>query len=84
VLSVTGSTDTLLTNYTYAPWGQDQASVAGVKNQFLFAADAVDPGTGFVYMNGIYYRPAWGRFFSGGTLAGSPNPYPYLSSNPLQ
>ncbi len=83
VVSVTGSTGGLDTNYSYAPFGQDKASVAGVKNEYQFAGDAVDPGTGFIYMNGNYYRPAWGRFFSGGTLAGSPNPYPYLGSNPL-
>jgi RHS repeat-associated protein len=84
VASVTGSADTLLTNYTYSPWGQATASMAGVKNHYQFAADAIDPGTGFIYMSGRYYRSDLGRFFSQGPLGGSPNLYPYQGSNPVR
>ena len=84
VLSVTGPTGTLLTNYSYSPWGQAKASEAGVKNQYQFAGEAIDPGTGFIYMEGRYYRPAWGRFFSQGTLGGSPDEYLYQGSNPVR
>jgi RHS repeat-associated protein len=84
VASVTGSTGALVTNYTYQPWGQAKASVAGVVNRYQFASEAVDPQTGFIYVNGRYYRPVWGRFFSQGTLGGSPNDYLYQGSNPIR
>lgn len=84
VASVTGPTGASLTNYSYQPWGQAKASVAGVMNRYQFAAEAVDPETGFSYMEGRYYRPLWGRFFSQGTLGGNPNDYLYQGSNPVR
>ena len=84
VASVTGATGALLTNYTYQPFGQATASVAGVVNLYRFAAEPVDPQTGFIYMEGSYYSPSWGRLFGGATLAGSPNEYLYQGSNPVR
>jgi RHS repeat-associated protein len=84
VASLTGTGGTLLTNYTYQPWGQATPSVMGVNNQYQFAGDAVDPETGFIYMDGRYYRTDWGRFFSQGSLGGSPNLYLYQGDNPLR
>lgn len=84
VVSVTGPTGALVTNYSYQPWGQAKASVAGVMNRYQFAAEAVDPQTGFIYMEGPYYRPSWGRVLGQGPLGGSLNPYLYRQSNPVQ
>jgi len=85
VASVSGSTGALVTNYTYQDWGQAKASVAGVVNRYQFAAVPIDPETSFIYMEGRYYRPSYGRFISTqGTLGGSPDLYLYLNSNPVQ
>jgi RHS repeat-associated protein len=81
---VTGGAGALRTNYEYSPFGQAKATVAGVKNPYQFAGEAIDPGTGFSYMEGRYYRPQWGRFFSQGSLGGSPNLYAYQGSNPVR
>jgi hypothetical protein len=70
----TGGTGTLLTNYKYAPWGQAQATVAGVKNRYQFASEAIRFGYGLHLHERALLPARVGPFLQPGRLGGQSEP----------
>jgi len=85
VATVTDGTASQKASYIYEPWGSviGGADLLASKNKFRFTGEAVDPGTGLVFLRARYYDPALGRFLSPDPI-GSPNrsAYTYADNAP--
>jgi RHS repeat-associated protein len=66
VVSVTDATAAQKASYVYEPWGSviGGSDLLGTKNKFKFTGEAVDPGTGLVFLRARYYDSSIGRFLS--------------------
>lgn len=93
VTTVTDGAASQKASYTYEPWGSitGGTDVLGTKNKFKFTAEAVDPGTGLVFLRARYYDPSTGRFLNRDpsterrplALRASPL-YQYAEANPVR
>jgi len=92
VVGVSDTTGHLAERYVYDVWGQQQLTVPnpgiGTQNKFGYTGEALDPGTGLIYLRARYYDPTLGRFISKDPLNGferSPqalNRFVYVRNNP--
>ncbi|HEV8265796.1 MAG TPA: RHS repeat-associated core domain-containing protein [Gemmatimonadales bacterium] len=86
VIGLINSSNTLVNNYKYEPFGADGAgSSATVGNSLKFAARQYDSETGLYYVRARYYDPQVGRFISEDPigLAGGINAYSYTRNDPV-
>ena len=76
-------------SYLYDPWG-NSILPAPPMNPFMFAGQALDPGTGLYYLRARYYDPMVGRFLARDrapailTLPTSANRYAYSLNSPTR
>jgi RHS repeat-associated protein len=70
VATVTDGAASQKAGYAYDPWGSviGGGDLLGTKNKFKFTGEAVDPGTGLVFLRTRYYDPATGKFLSRDSL----------------
>jgi RHS repeat-associated protein len=83
-LALTDSGGTVLTSYTYDPFGQTTATGAASPNPFQYTGREND-GTGLYYYRARYYHPGLSRFISEDPLeflGGGVNLYTYVFNNP--
>lgn len=86
VIGLINSSNTLVNNYEYEPFGADGlGSTATVSNTLKFAARPIDSETGLYYVRARYYDPQIGRFVSEDPigLAGGINRYSYVLNDPV-
>jgi RHS repeat-associated protein len=90
VVTVTDGAASQKAGYAYDPWGAviGGGDLLGGKNKFRFTGEAVDPGTGLVFLRARYYDPAIGKFLSRNQTSGtaefpmSSHSYLYGIANP--
>lgn len=86
VATVTDGAASQKASFVYDPWGSviGGADLLGTKNKFEFTGEAVDPGTGLVFLRARYYEPQSGRFLSVDQVPSSrQSPYIYAEANPV-
>ena len=79
-------TGSLVTQYTYEPFGVTSATGATSGNTFKYTGRE-DDGSGLLYYRARYYHPRLQRFISEdpiGFLGGSINFYAYVDNNPIR
>ncbi len=83
-LGLTDSFGTLLTEYTYEPFGNTIASGQANANPYQFTGREND-GTGLYYYRARYYSPTFQRFISEDPIRfnGGMNLYAYVIGNPV-
>ncbi len=83
-LGLTDSSGTLLTEYTYEPFGNTIASGQANANPFQYTGREND-GTGLYYYRARYYNPNYQRFISEDPigLEGGINLYAYVGDDPI-
>jgi RHS repeat-associated protein len=92
VVTVTDGAASQKASYDYEPWGSviGGADLLGTKNKFRFTGQAVDPGSGLVFLRARYYDPGTGRFIGRDPMLGSSifpparNGFQYALSNPTR
>jgi RHS repeat-associated protein len=82
VLGVTGSSGSLVNQYTYAPYGQQTTVQSGVSNLFGYAAALDVPGTNLLQFGARYYSPADGQWTQQDPT-GQNSGYYYAGDNPV-
>ncbi|HEX5438979.1 MAG TPA: RHS repeat-associated core domain-containing protein [Gemmatimonadaceae bacterium] len=85
VVGLISSSNTLVDQYSYTPFGMLADSSGTVPNSLRFGARVFDGETGLYYNRARYYDPRLGRFLSEDPigLAGGINPYVYAGDDPL-
>jgi RHS repeat-associated protein len=84
-LTLTDSSGTLQTEYSYEPFGAVAASGSSSANEFRYTGRE-DDGTGLYYYRARYYHPQLQRFISEdpiGFAGGDPNLYSYVFNQPI-
>ena len=87
VLTDTSESETA--SYTYDAFGNLVDSTGAVANIFLFAAQQIDPVTGFYYLRARYYDPVTGQMPTRDFVPGDPDmplslhPYLYAFGDPV-
>jgi RHS repeat-associated protein len=86
-LALTDEAGDIVNTYDYDVFGALRAETGSQANDFTFAGEQVDAGTGLQYLRARYYDAEAGRFVSRDPLAASPfwmqHDFAYASSNPL-
>jgi RHS repeat-associated protein len=82
VLGLTGSTGSLVDQYTYTPYGQQTAVTNTVPNLFGFAGGLQVPGTSLIHFGARYYNPSMGQWTQLDLSGQSPG-YAYAGDNPV-
>lgn len=82
-ISLTDSTGTVQTSYTFEPFGNTTVSGSGTTNSFAYTGREFDAGN-LYYYRARYYNPQLGRFISEDPLGlrGGINPYSYVEESP--
>jgi RHS repeat-associated protein len=83
-LSFDGSSGTVLTSYTYDPFGGTGTAGPSNSNPFRFTGRE-DDGTGLYFYRARYYSPRFGRFISedpADIASGDSNLYAYVQNQP--
>ena len=84
-IGLTNSAGSLVTNYSYEPFGTTTASGTANANPYQFTGRAND-GTGLYYYRARYYQPAYQRFVAQdplGSGGGDANMYAFVWNNPI-
>jgi RHS repeat-associated protein len=91
VVALTDATGLPAAAYAYDPWGNSLLpDLVGTRNKFRFTGQALDPGTGPLYLRARYYGSGVGRFIAQDSLNGfsalpqSQNRYAYVLNSPLR
>jgi RHS repeat-associated protein len=84
-LSVSDTSGSAVTEYTYATFGAVSATNSVVPNPFQFTGRENDGATGLYYYRARYYSPAAARFVTQdpSCWAAGPNFYSYVRNNPI-
>ena len=79
------STNQLVNEYHYTPWGEPEAVTQTVEQPLRYMAREYDEVTGLYQVRARWYDPQQGRFVSEDPigLAGGLNPYAYAGNNPI-
>jgi RHS repeat-associated protein len=85
VTSLSSSTGTLPTSYTYDAFGNLTASTGSLVNPFQYTGRDFDPETGLRYYRARYYDSNVGRFLGSDPSGffGGLNTYTYVGNNPI-
>ncbi len=85
VLGLVSSTNSVVNQYRYKPFGKSELASEGVTNPLHYAARYLDTETGLYYDRARYYDPSLARFVSQDPigLAGGINPYAYVGNDPV-
>jgi RHS repeat-associated protein len=84
-LALTDATGTLVTTYTYEPFGRTALGGAASPNSFQFTGREND-SSGLYYYRARYYHPGLKRFLTEdpiGLASGDTNYYAYVANNPI-
>jgi RHS repeat-associated protein len=81
-LELADASSTLLTHYTYEPFGATTMSGSTSTNAAQFTGREND-GTGLYYYRARYYAPGIGRFLSEDPARSDSHLYAYVQSNPV-
>jgi RHS repeat-associated protein len=85
VSSLTSSTATLASSYTYDSFGRRTASSGSISNPFQYTSREFDPETGIYFYRARYYDPSVGRFLSEDEVGNDEGTdlYVYVGSSPI-
>lgn len=85
VSSLTSSTATLASSYTYDSFGRLTASSGSISNPFQYTSREFDPETGIYFYRARYYDPSVGRFLSEDEVGNNEGTdlYVYVGSSPI-
>jgi RHS repeat-associated protein len=85
ITSLSDSSGTLASSYTFDSFGKLTASTGTITNPFRYAARELDEETGLYYDRARYYDPSAGRFLSEDPIGfkGGLDFYAYVANNPV-
>jgi len=84
--SLSASSGSLVSSYTYDAFGKTASSVGSLINPFRYAGRELDQETGLYYYRARYYDPSTGRFLTEDPIQfrGGSNFYRYVRNSPLR
>ncbi len=85
ITSLSGSSGTIATTYTYDAFGNLSVSTGSVANYYRYTGREFDTETGLYYYRARYYDPSVGRFLCEDPIAfvAGINFYPYVHNDPV-
>lgn len=83
ITSLTGSSGTIASTYTYDSFGQLASSTGSIVNPFQYTARDFDAEMGLRYYRARYYDPQTGRFINEDPARSSSNFYSYVHNSPI-
>jgi len=84
VLALFNSSNTVVNQYSYLPFGESQTTSEGVTNRLRYTGRELESETGLYYNNARWYDPQLHRFISEDPIGaeGGLNQYEYVGNDP--